>query len=103
TATVSGLTAQARSPFVVTFPGTGLLDSSSLAARVDLPAGSGPYWVRVGDLDGDGRPDLAVANAYSADVYVFRNLNTNGLPLSGSWGAATILPVGGGRDSLYGM
>src|SRR4051794_14776447 len=35
----------------------------TVAARKDSPAGSTPVDVAVGDLDGDGTPDVAVANA----------------------------------------
>jgi len=33
-------------------------------------AGDGPFFVAIGDLDGDGAPDLAVANINSGDVSV---------------------------------
>ena len=35
-----------------------------------FPAGDGPYSVAVGDLDGDGAPDLVTANAGSHDISV---------------------------------
>jgi hypothetical protein len=38
----------------------------TFAAAVDLAVGKGPRSVAVGDLNGDGRPDLAVANYGSA-------------------------------------
>src|SRR5439155_1113050 len=34
----------------------------SFTARVDYPVGANPSSVAVGDFNGDGRPDLAVAN-----------------------------------------
>src|SRR2546426_815427 len=30
--------------------------------KTDFPTGTGPYFVAIGDLNADGRPDLAVAN-----------------------------------------
>jgi alpha-tubulin suppressor-like RCC1 family protein len=72
--TVGGLTAWSPRPFVVTFPNGGAIESASFTPRLDLPAGDGPDHVLVADLDGDGRPDLAVANAFSSTISVYRNL-----------------------------
>src|SRR5258706_11401245 len=58
TETVDGLTAYSGAPFLVTFNGSGTISSASLAARLDLPAGSSPFRVVIADLDGDGKPDL---------------------------------------------
>ncbi len=35
---------------------------------------SNPYFIAIGDLDGDGKPELAIANSFSASV--FRNTST---------------------------
>ena len=35
----------------------------TFAARVDYPTGTAPASVAAADLNGDGKPDLAVANA----------------------------------------
>ena len=50
----------------------------SFGARLDVPAGSAPFWVSVGDLDGDGLMDMAVVNANDNTVSVFRNTTTGG-------------------------
>src|SRR3989442_975233 len=42
----------------------------SFIARGDFAVGPNPRPVAVGDFNGDGRPDLAVANNYSNDVSV---------------------------------
>src|SRR5437667_448978 len=42
----------------------------SFIARADLEVGTNPRSVAVGDFNGDGRLDLAVANYYSNDVSV---------------------------------
>ena len=45
----------------------------SFIARRDFGAGRAPYSVAVGDFNGDGKPDLAVVNGYSANVSVLIN------------------------------
>ena len=37
---------------------------------------SGPFDVAIGDLDGDGKPDLVVSNNYNGTISVFRNTST---------------------------
>jgi beta-lactam-binding protein with PASTA domain len=50
-------------------------------------AGNGPTWVAIGDLNGDGHPDLAVTNYNDGSVSIFLN---NG---DGTFGAKTDFPV----------
>jgi 6-phosphogluconolactonase (cycloisomerase 2 family) len=64
---------------------SGSISSSSFAAKVDFTTGSNPYSVAIGDLDGDGKPDLAVANLISNTVSVFRNTSSNGSISSSSF------------------
>jgi len=56
----------------------------SFAAPVIYATGSGPYEVAIGDLDGDGKPDLATINYNAYTVSVFRNLGTAGAIAFGS-------------------
>ncbi|TAJ99361.1 VCBS repeat-containing protein, partial [bacterium] len=50
--------------------GCALTQNVSFIARRDFVAGVGPVSVAVGDFNGDGRQDLAVANANSNNVSV---------------------------------
>jgi len=49
---------------------TGIAAAQSFAPAVNYNVGSGPEAVTVGDLNRDGRPDLAVANSGSGNVSV---------------------------------
>ncbi len=78
TITVNGLTAYSNAPFIVTFVGGGAITSNSFSTKVDFTTGSYPFSVAIGDVDGDGKPDLVVTNAVSNSVSVFRNTGTSG-------------------------
>ncbi|MDD5139086.1 MAG: FG-GAP-like repeat-containing protein [Verrucomicrobiales bacterium] len=93
TVTVNGLTAYANQPFLPTFSGSGMIDSSSLAARLDLPAGTGPGKVVIADLDGDGKPDLAIADSSIAKISIYRNISTSGSLTAGSFASRVVLPL----------
>ncbi|MDA0987453.1 MAG: IPT/TIG domain-containing protein, partial [Bacteroidetes bacterium] len=56
------LGAESIKHFNVTFAGGGSISSSSFATKEDFTTGTDPYSVSIGDLDGDGKMDLAVAN-----------------------------------------
>ncbi|OYU93853.1 MAG: hypothetical protein CFE21_18650 [Bacteroidetes bacterium B1(2017)] len=53
----------------------GIID---LAFKVDIATGTNPSSLAIGDLDGDGKLDLAVTNYSSNTVSVYRNIGTNG-------------------------
>lgn len=50
----------------------------SLSPKVDFATGTGPLTTDIGDLDGDGKPDLAVANSNDNTMSVLRNTSTPG-------------------------
>ena len=69
------LTGYSLQPFNVTFTG---VCKPVFSSGVGLPAGGGPFSVSIGDIDGDGKSDLAVANFSSNYVSVFLNISTSG-------------------------
>ena len=99
TVTVAGLTAQSNQRFLPTFAGRGGGISSSKFAGRTLSTENGPFQTLIADLDGDGKPDLVVANAYAHTVSVYRNVSTSSSPNSG-WLAPPIhLPLVFGATS----
>lgn len=52
-------------------------DTLSFSKHQDFPAEHGPYSVAVGDLDGDGQADLAVATKSQDYLSVYKNITTN--------------------------
>jgi hypothetical protein len=62
----------------------------AFAARVDLPAHN-PDGIAIGDLNKDGKPDLAVTNFVANSVSIFRNTS---VPGTISFAASTEYPTG---------
>jgi hypothetical protein len=78
----------------------GSIASSSFATKVDFTTGTAPFSVAIGDLDGDGKPDLAVANLNSNTVSVFHNASTSGSITSGSFAAKVDFTTGSSPSSV---
>jgi hypothetical protein len=68
------LTAFSKLPLVLTFPGGG--NTNSFAPKNDIPTGQPPYRLAMGDLDGDGKPDLVIADGEAVSIY--RNTSNHG-------------------------
>jgi 6-phosphogluconolactonase (cycloisomerase 2 family) len=73
---------------------SGSIVAGSFAAKFDFTTGTQPISVAIGDLDGNGKPDLAVANFGSASVSVFRNTSTSGSIVAGSFAAKVDFATG---------
>ena len=56
----------------------GTIDQISFGNYIDFAAGSGPYGAAIGDLDCDGKLDVAVVNYTSSTVTLFRNTGAVG-------------------------
>jgi len=105
TETVGGLTAFSSALFLPTFPGDGTpVNSSTFAPRQNLSTPSGPMQTVIADMDGDGKPDLVVADIYAHVISIFQNVGTPGSLGTNSFAARVDLPaIGGGSDNPIGM
>jgi hypothetical protein len=74
----------------------GALSAASFAARTDLPVPDGAIGLVVGDLDGDGKPDLLLGSYLGETMSVYRNIAYPG-SLSLTSFAARVDFVPGGR------
>lgn len=91
----TGLLAYSTSNFTPTFsPNKGSITTADFNPKVDFATGTGPFSVALGDLDGDGKADLAVANRISNTVSVFRNTGSSGSITSASYDAKVDLATG---------
>ena len=73
----------------------GSLTTESFAAPVSLNVGTDPRAVHVGDLDGDGRPEIIVANYGGNSLSLFQNIGAPGSLTTGSFAPKYELVVGG--------
>ncbi len=88
------ITANAISNNISILQNNGSGGNFSFGSHVDLNADKGARNISVGDLNGDGKPDIVVANFNNGDsgtVSVFRNTSQNGII---SFDAATNIKTG---------
>ncbi len=71
----------------------------SFAAQKTFATGSGPHFVAVADVNGDGKPDLAVANLDSNTVSVLLNTTATGATTA-SFAAQKTFATGSGPESV---
>jgi hypothetical protein len=101
TVTVAGMTATANAKFMPTFAGGGALSAASFAPRVNFANPSGPTHTVIADLDGDGKPDMAIADSYSHDLSLYRNISTAGSLTASSFAPRVVIPTLTGAESPY--
>jgi hypothetical protein len=76
------------------FRNTSTLSTINFESKVDFSTVYAPFWLSIGDLDGDGKPDMVVANRLNSSVSVFRNTSTSGTIDSGSFAASVAFTTG---------
>ena len=97
---VDTLMRESTKSFIVTFTGGGSITTSTFSTKVDFATGSQPRSVSMGDLDGDGKMDLAVANLNSSTVSLFRNTSAFGSMIISSFNSKVDLSTESGPISV---
>jgi trimeric autotransporter adhesin len=83
----SGLAGFSNSMFHTDFSCGANLSAGSFASALNMGvAGSSERTIHTGDLDGDGRADVIVANQGGNNLNIFRNISTPGNLTAGSFG-----------------
>lgn len=73
--------------------GTG--SAAQFAPKVDFATGNTPYYVSIGDADGDGKPDIITANSNSNTLSVLRNTAGAGSITAASFAGKVDFATGG--------
>jgi gliding motility-associated-like protein len=76
----------------------GVIDASSFAPKISFAVGDAPHALSVGDLDGDGQPDLVVAT--ENNISILRNTASAGVINSSSFAATVNIATGGNIQDL---
>lgn len=58
---------------------TGTPGQVSFDGKLDYAAGNAPFGIAAGDVDGDGKPDIAITNYLDSSVSVYKNTSSGGI------------------------
>lgn len=92
---VNALSSEFRIPFTQTFSGISTITSSTFANAVNATATNNPYHVAIGDIDGDGKPDVVSTSYLGGTVSIFRNTGNAGTWTGSSFATKVDINVGG--------
>jgi gliding motility-associated-like protein len=73
------LTGYSAYPFHVIFPSKQSITALDFDSRVDFATGETPSNIGIGDLDGDGKPDMVVVNRNVNTISIYRNIAISGI------------------------
>lgn len=60
------------------FANNGSPGNISFASSVNIPTSAAPFGIAVGDVNGDGKPDVAITCTTDSTVHIYRNTGTPG-------------------------
>jgi len=72
----------------------GVINNQSFASQVDFATSSSPEGVTISDLNGDGKPEIIVANHSSSSVSIFKNTTSKGVINSSSFATKQDIATG---------
>jgi subtilase family serine protease len=78
----------------------GIITTNSLAPAVFFPLNGWGADVAIGDLNGDGKPDIGTTTQLPDNCSLFQNLSTSGIITNSSLGTRIDLPAGYNPDGL---
>jgi uncharacterized repeat protein (TIGR03803 family) len=96
TVTANNHTGYSFKPFITSFPGGQAITATSFEPNSDLATGGYPTGTIVADINGDGKPEIIVANNTSGNISIFPNQSTAGSLSATSFGARVnfVTPTG---------
>lgn len=99
---VSGLAGFSAKPFITTFGCGDIFNTSTLNPKIDYYAGvnSSPISIAVGDLNGDGKPDLVTTAQDANGIVIFENASNHSTIQPGSFGIGIPLGTGAGPTGI---
>lgn len=100
TVSFGGLSASSALPYVVTFDGDTAFGEMAYDSPVRFGTGGQPVAVAVGDLDGDGSPELVTANFGTSSFSVFLNATTPSSLTVGTFGLKQDFDTGVGPSAV---
>lgn len=96
----SSLTNSSPRAFNTTFLSKNAISSTDFSPKVDFSTTASPQAVVAHDVDGDGKPDLAIANGVDNTISIYKNAATPGSLNASSYANAVTLPAGKGAQQI---